>query len=145
MGDRDWVRNSLTGLVVFVLATVGRLYAGPYWSKAFLLNRTFESRWDLPPTLLAAYWGWDFLVALVAGFIFFLLVRGKRPLLWVTALGLGFALFKLRFSRHWISPEAPWTVYVEDYGVHVMPVIGALAGGYLAKVARTIQHSRRGA
>jgi len=143
--DRDWIRNSLIGLVVFVLATAGRLYAGLYWSKAFLLDRTFESRWALDPTLLVAIWGWDFLVALVAGFIFFLLVKGKRPLLWVTALGLGFALFKLRFSHHWISPEADWTVYVEDYGAYVVPVIAALAGGYLANVARTIQHFRRGA
>ena len=142
---RDWIRNSLIGVIIFVLATVTRLYLGPYWSKAFLLDRTFGSRWALPPALLAAFWGWDFLVAMIGGFAFLLLIRAQRPLLWVSALGLAFLPLKVRYFRYWISPEADWTPYVEDYGVYVMPLIGALSGGYLAQLARAMQRSGRGA
>jgi len=139
------IRNSVSCLVVFVLTIVSWFYGAQYWSHAFLLGRTFESRWTLDPTWLFFVWGFDFLLALLAGFALFLLVKGKRPLLWVAGFGLGLLALRIRFTKHWISPDADWGVYVQDYGIYVMPLVGALLGGLLAQRVRAMQHSGRAA
>jgi hypothetical protein len=135
------VRNTAFTLLVFALTIAGWTHAAPYWSHAFLIGRNFESRWALDPTFLVLIWGFDFLLSLVAGFVLSLLVKGKRPLWWVAALGFGFMVLRIRFTKVWISPDADWGIYFEDYGRYLVPVVGTLAGGYLAQLVRSLQHS----
>ena len=142
---RDLMRNSFSCLVVFVLTVIAWFYGVTYWRHALLDGRSFESRWTLDSRFLFAVWGFDFLLTLLAGFGLLFLAKGKRPVLWVAILGLGFFLLKVRFTRHWISSDADWGIYVEDYGTYVMPPLGALAGGFLARWVRSMQHSRRAA
>jgi hypothetical protein len=123
------LRNSTSYLGVFVLALLVWTHLITYWRRAFMLDRTFDSG----AAVIGWFWGFDFLVALVAGFALTLLLRASRPLVWTAALGLGFMLLRIRFTRYWIGPEADWTIYLEDYGLYFVPLVGALAGGSLAQ------------
>jgi hypothetical protein len=142
---RNLIRNSASCLAVFVLTVVAWSRGVSYWRRALFGEHGFESRWMLDPGYLFAIWGFDFLLSLIAGFALMLLVRGRRPMLWLAILGLGFVTLKVRFTKFWISPEAGWDVYVEDYGSYVIPLLGAFLGGLLAQRVRTARQSPRAA
>jgi hypothetical protein len=130
------IRNSTYYAIVFVLTLVAWFYLAPFWSQTFLLGRTFESEWSL-----VLFWGFDFLAALAGAFALALLVTSNRPLLWAVALGLGFTILKVQFTRQWTSPDADWTIYAERYGFYCVPLLGALAGGLLSHLVRRYRAS----
>jgi len=130
-----FVRNIAWYVIVFAATVAAWFYLASYWSQAVLLGHTFESQWSL-----ALFWGFDFFMALVAALVLALLVANSRPLLWVIALGLGFTILKVQFSRTWTAPDADWTAYLEVYGRYAVPFIGALVGGLFAGWFRTLRH-----
>jgi hypothetical protein len=137
----DLIRNSALLAGVFVLTLMAWFIGGAYWGQAFLFGRTYESVLGF----FAAAWGFDFLLTLTAGFVLTFLIRGKRRLLWIATLGLGFVLLRIRFSAHGASSPPDWTLYVGDYGRYLMPLVGALAGGFLARWLRGTRGSAAGA
>jgi hypothetical protein len=140
----DWIRNSASSVGVFVLTVIAWIYGVPYWRHT-LFSSTFESHWSLDPLFLFMWWGFDLFLTLLAGFALLYLVRGKRPVLWAVIVGLGFLVLKIRFTRFWISPDADWGAYVQDYGSWVIPLVGTIVGGLLGERIRSTQHLRRDA
>jgi hypothetical protein len=140
----DWIRNSASCVGVFVLTVIAWSYGVPYWRHT-LFSNNFESRWSLDPLFLFMWWGFDLFLTLLAGFALSYLVRGKRPVLWAGILGLGLLVLKIRFTRFWISPDADWGTYVQDYGSWVIPLVGTIVGGLLGQRVRLSQHLRRDA
>jgi hypothetical protein len=137
---RTWVTFSAVLLVTLLVSNYGH----PYWVKAFLDGRTFETNWGWWSfRWLLLTWGYDVLVTLAAAPVLALLLPRRSTIWWCIGLGVAMVGVRLLSSRDYVFPDADTADRVWIYGLYLMSALGALLGSGIVLAFRAWRRPAR--